>query len=79
MLTAFFRNLGLSIVNIGLPKFIISLSGTLTAYGLVIGAFSITQSIFQFPIASFSDRFGRKKILLIGITLYIIYFTSNDW
>ncbi len=72
MLTAFFRNLGLSIVNIGLPKFIISLSGTLTAYGLVIGAFSITQSIFQFPIASFSDRFGRKKILLIGITLYII-------
>ncbi|MHA1195348.1 MAG: hypothetical protein ACTSSM_04535 [Promethearchaeota archaeon] len=25
MLTAFFRNLGLSIVNIGLPKFIISI------------------------------------------------------
>ncbi|MGQ4876070.1 MAG: MFS transporter [Promethearchaeia archaeon] len=72
MLTAFFRNLGLSIVNIGLPKFIISLSGTLTAYGLVIGAFSITQSIFQFPIASSSDRFGRKKILLIGIALYIV-------
>ncbi len=71
LIANFFRNLGSSIVDIGLPRFILSLSGTLISYGLVVGIFSITQSIFQFPIASASDKFGRKLMIGIGMSIYI--------
>ena len=72
LLANFFRNLGVSIVDIGLPSFVLNLSGTLTSYGLIIGIFSITQSIFQFPMAMASDKYGRKVMVLIGISVYII-------
>jgi len=42
----FFRNLGSSIVQVGLPAFILSLSGTLISYGLVISIFSLTHGTF---------------------------------
>jgi len=67
-----FRSLGISIVDIGLPSYVLSLAGSLTSYGIIIGIFSITQSIFQFPYAFASDRFGRRKIVFIGIAIYII-------
>ena len=67
-----FRSLGISIVDMGLPSFVLSLAGSLTSYGIIIGVFSITQSIFQFPYALASDRFGRRKIVFIGIIIYII-------
>jgi MFS family permease len=66
-----FRSLGMSIVDIGLPSFVISLAGSLTSYGIIIGIFSVTQSIFQFPYAFTSDKFGRRKIVFIGISIYI--------
>lgn len=66
-----FRSLGISIVDIGLPSFVLSLAGSLTSYGIIIGVFSVTQSIFQFPYAFASDRFGRRKIVLIGLSIYI--------
>ncbi|MHA1149494.1 MAG: MFS transporter [Promethearchaeota archaeon] len=72
MLANFIRNLGVSIVDIGLPHFIIELSGTLAAYGLVIGIFSLFQAIFQFPMAIASDRYGRKFIVLVGMLIYIL-------
>ncbi|TFG27273.1 MAG: MFS transporter [Promethearchaeota archaeon] len=67
----FFRNLGVSIVDIGLPQFVLSLAGSLTSYGIIIGVFSITQAIFQFPMATASDRFGRKRMISIGLSIYI--------
>ncbi len=72
LMGVFFRNLGISVVNIGLPSFIIDLSGTLTAYGIVIGIFSVTQAVFQFPFAAASDKYGRRLIVLIGLIIYII-------
>jgi len=66
-----FRNMGLSIINIGLPDFIQILSGSLVSYGLVIGIFSIMQSIFQFPIAAASDKYGRRIVVLIAMTIYM--------
>jgi len=60
------------VVNIGLPSFIIDLSGILTAYGIVIGIFSVTQSVFQFQFAAASDKYGRRLVVLIGLIVYII-------
>ncbi len=66
------RNIGISIVDLGLPSFIIELEGSLISYGIVIGIYSIMQSIFQFPIAAASDKFGRRIIVLIAMSIYII-------
>ncbi len=72
LMGVFFRNLGISVVNIGLPSFIIDLSGTLTAYGIVIGIFAVTQALFQFPFAAASDKYGRRLVVFIGLIIYII-------
>lgn len=72
LISTFVRSIGASIVDIGLPNFIISLSGTLASFGLIVGMFSITQSIFQFPMAAASDKFGRKNIILLGIFVYTL-------
>jgi MFS family permease len=82
MFANFFQNLGLSIIQIGLPDFVLSLDGSLTSYGIIIGVFSITQAIFQFPISAASDRFGRRIFVIIGTSIYIIgtflcYFSQN--
>jgi MFS family permease len=76
------RSVGFSIIDIGLPNFIIDLAGSLFSYGLVKGIFSIMQSIFQFPIAAASDKYGRKNIVIIAIAIYtigtLLCFTAQD-
>jgi len=72
LLAISFRNMGLSIIDIGLPSFILELAGSLVSYGFVIGIFSIMQSIFQFPMAAASDKYGRRIIVLVGMCIYTI-------
>jgi MFS family permease len=64
--------MGISIVQVGLPSFVESLAGTLTSYGIIVGTFSVTQCIFQFPFAAASDKFGRRKIVMFGMMIYLI-------
>jgi len=40
--------------------------------GLAIGAYGLTQAIFQIPFGWLSDRFGRKPIILFGLVLFAI-------
>jgi len=40
--------------------------------GLAIGAYGLTQAIFQIPFGWLSDRFGRKPIILFGLVLFVI-------
>lgn len=40
--------------------------------GLTIGAYAITQMIFQVPFGSLSDRFGRKFMMCVGLIIFII-------
>ncbi len=72
LLTNFFRLVGISVAEISLPYIILGLSGTLFSFGLVIGVFYLTQSIFQVPFSLISDKYGRKKIMLIGIIIFTI-------
>jgi MFS family permease len=77
-----FRSMGLSIVQIGLPSFVESLGGSLTSYGIIIGIFSVTQSILQYPYAAVSDKLGRRKVVLFGMLIYLLgtflCFTAQD-
>ncbi len=45
---------------------------TETTVGIAIGIYAISQSLLQIPFGWASDRFGRKKILIFGIIIFII-------
>lgn len=40
--------------------------------GLAIGAYGLTQALFQIPFGWMSDRYGRKPIILFGLVLFVI-------
>ncbi|WP_168204006.1 MFS transporter [Aliikangiella coralliicola] len=40
--------------------------------GFAIGAYGLTQAIFQIPFGWLSDRFGRKPVILVGLLLFAI-------
>ncbi|AKO64913.1 hypothetical protein VI34_04245 [Methylophilales bacterium MBRSG12] len=68
------RMLGLFIV---LPIMSIYLSGlgagaSTFLIGLTFGIYGLTQALFQIPFGILSDRFGRKKIIVIGLCIFFI-------
>jgi MFS family permease len=40
--------------------------------GIAFGIYAISQSLLQIPYGWASDRFGRKKVLIFGIIIFII-------
>lgn len=67
------RMLGLFMI---LPVFSISAhqysGSTPMLIGLAIGAYGLTQACLQIPFGMLSDRFGRKKIISIGLILFAL-------
>lgn len=65
------RMLGLFMI---LPVFSISAQqysgSTPMLIGLAIGAYGLTQALLQIPFGMLSDRFGRKRIITIGLILF---------
>lgn len=42
----------------------------LTLVGLALGAYGLTQAMFQIPFGIASDIFGRKRVIIIGLLLF---------
>lgn len=40
--------------------------------GLALGAYGLTQALFQLPFGMASDRYGRKRMIYIGLVLFVI-------
>lgn len=40
--------------------------------GIAIGAYGLTQALFQIPMGWLSDRFGRKPIIFMGLSLFAL-------
>jgi MFS family permease len=60
-----------------LPIFAIyaeGLPGSPSAFqvGLALGAYGLTQALFQLPFGMLSDRYGRKNIIYIGLLLFAL-------
>lgn len=68
------RMLGLFLI---LPVFAVhaqTLPGgdSVTLVGLALGIYGLTQSFGQIPFGAASDRYGRKKIIIIGLILFAL-------
>ncbi|HSN71416.1 MAG TPA: MFS transporter [Steroidobacteraceae bacterium] len=66
------RMLGLFLL---LPVLAIHASGFTNAtpmlIGLAMGAYGLTQAVLQIPFGRWSDRYGRKPVIAVGLTLFI--------
>src|SRR5919106_5396984 len=40
--------------------------------GLAIGAYGLTQAGLQLPFGVLSDRFGRKRLIILGLVIFAI-------
>jgi MFS family permease len=43
-----------------------------TLVGIALGAYGLTQGILQIPSGILSDRYGRKKVIVLGLALFVI-------
>jgi len=67
------RFFGLFIVLPVLSVYALGMDGaTPFLAGAVVGGYALTQIVFQVPFGLMSDKFGRKKTLLVGLIIFII-------
>lgn len=69
MLTVFLDLLGYGVVIPLLPEFARSIGATAAMVGLIVAGYSAMQLAFAPLLGSFSDRYGRRPILLATIAL----------
>lgn len=67
------RMLGLFLIMPVLSLFAQQLEGsTPSLIGMTIGIYGISQAITQIPFGLLSDRVGRKKMIVLGLLLFLI-------
>jgi len=42
----------------------------LTLVGIALGAYGLTQAVLQLPFGMASDRYGRKRVIIVGLILF---------
>jgi EmrB/QacA subfamily drug resistance transporter len=67
---SFMINLDANIVAVSLPSIAHSLGASFANVEWVISAYTLTFAAFVLPGGTLADRFGRKRILLIGLFLF---------
>lgn len=66
------RMLGLFMLLPVLALFAAGLEGaTPTLSGLAVGAYGVTQALFQIPFGLLSDRFGRIPVIVVGLLVFV--------
>ncbi len=67
------RFLGLFLVLPVISVYAMELQGaTPFLVGVVVGGYALTQTIFQVPFGTMSDKIGRKPTLLLGLIIFFI-------
>ena len=67
------RMLGMFLVLPVLALYTASLEGVngdKQIVGFAIGAYGLTQALFQIPLGLASDKFGRKKVIYFGLLVF---------
>ncbi len=68
-LVVFLDNLGFAIVVPYLYFYVVSLGGSALLYGVLLASYSAMSFVFTPIVARLSDRYGRRKILLIALAV----------
>ena len=68
LLAAFLVNLDTTLVNVALPALVRELHATTTQLQWVVDSFNLVFAALLLTFGSLSDRFGRKGMLLAGLT-----------
>ncbi len=68
-LVVFLDNLGYAIVVPYLYFYVVSLGGSALLYGVLLASYSAMSFIFTPIVGRLSDRYGRRKILLISLAV----------
>ncbi len=67
------RMLGLFMVLPVLPLMADSISGaTPFLIGLALGGYGLSQAVLQIPMGIWSDKFGRKRVIVAGLMVFIL-------
>lgn len=65
-----FRQIAMNLVTPFVATYCSSLAyGSLFLAGVALGIFGLTQGLFQVPFGIWSDKYGYKKMILIGISI----------
>src|SRR5437764_13355283 len=70
LLAAFLINLETTIVNVALPTLVRELRATDSQLQWVVDAFNLVFAASVLAAGSLSDRFGRKGMLLAGLSVF---------
>ena len=70
LFAAFLVNLDTTLVNVALPAMVRQLHATTTQLQWVVDAFNLVFAALLLTFGSLSDRFGRKGMLLAGLSVF---------
>jgi MFS family permease len=76
-LVGFLETLAFSVVHPVLPLYVESFGVSYEKVGLLFSAYNFTWAALQVYTGYLADRFGRKRIALIGFALYSIFALLN--
>jgi DHA1 family tetracycline resistance protein-like MFS transporter len=78
----FLDNLGFAIVIPYLYFYVVYLGGSAFVYGVLLASYSLMSFVFTPTLATLSDRFGRRKILLAALLIsslaYFIFGSAHE-
>jgi MFS family permease len=55
-----------------LPLYLVKIGGTQKHVGFIMGAFTLSSTLMRAIGGTLSDRFGRKRIMILGLVLMVI-------
>lgn len=77
----FIISLGFGLIFPLFPVYVSTMGAGALEIGIIFSAFVLTRAIFSTTFGNLSDRIGRKRLILIGSSLYVVFavlFTVPD-
>ena len=78
-LAVFVVNLATTVVNIALPSLVVQLDASTNDLLWIVDAFNLAFAALVLAGGSLSDRFGRRRALLVGLAGFAVTSLAGAW